>query len=327
MLTDYENMNFKQRKIIGHRKQIEIIAKSINSDKVFPVWIFLGADGIGKTSVAYKFAKCLLADLNSVNENLDLADDSKIHNSVDNRTHPDFFVMDSASPSIDEARILMGKVNKSPSLSRRRVVIIENADKLNKNIYNSLLKILEEPPRDTVFILVCSTIGNLPITLQSRAIKLKFNPLNKSEVMLALSLFDVENAETLASISDGSVGNALYLYENNGIDLYQHLLRAFSSDYETSHKTVKYIIENKLCDNFGLIKQLIIKVLKEYIDTIAEVKINDHFASSVGKVSIDHETEKVLQIISNLNRGELLMLDKNGMVAEVFEIFFERCEV
>jgi len=320
-------MNFKQRKIIGHRKQIEAVAKSINSNKIFPVWIFWGVDGIGKTSVAYKFAKCLLSDLESVNENLDIADDSKIHNLVENKTHPDFFVMDSASPSIDEARILMGKISKAPSLSKRRVVIIENADKLNKNIYNSLLKILEEPPRDTVFILICSTIGNLPVTLQSRAIKLKFNPLSKSEVVLALSLVDVENSETLASISDGSVGDALYLYENNGVDLYQHLLRAFSSDYQTSHKTVKYIIENKLCENFRLIKQLIIRVLKEYIDTITEVKISDCFSRSVGKVSVDHETEKVLQIISNLNRGENLMLDKNGMIAEVFETFFERDEI
>jgi len=316
-------MSFKQRKIIGHRKQIGVIAKSINSDKVFPVWIFWGTDGIGKTSVAYKFAKCLLSDLNSINESLDIPDDSKIHNLVDNKTHPDFFVLDSISPSIDEVRILMGKVRKTPSLSRRRVVIIKNADKLNKNIYNSLLKILEEPPRDTVFILICSTIGNLPITLQSRAIKLKFNPLSNSEIVLALSLFDVENAEILASISDGSIGDALYLYENNGVDLYQHLLRAFSSDYQTSHKTVKYIIENKLCDNFGLIKQLIIRVLKEYIDTITEIKVNDYFLQSIGRVSIDHETEKVLQIISNLNRGEILMLDKNGMIAEVFETFYE----
>lgn len=320
-------MKFKQRKIIGHRKQIDVIARSINSAKIFPVWIFWGANGIGKTSVAYKFAKCLLADLDSVNENLDLADDSKIHNLVDNNTHPDFFVLDSTSPSIHEVRVLMGKVRKTPSLSRRRVVIIENADKLNKNIYNSLLKILEEPPRDTIFILICSTIGNLPITLQSRAIKLKFNPLSNSEVMLALSLFDIENTEILASISDGSIGDTLYLYENNGIDLYQHLLKAFSSDYQTSHKTVRYIIENKLCDNFGLIKQLIIRVLKEYIDTLTEIKINDYFSQSIGKVSVDHEAEKAWQIISNLNRGEILMLDKNGMIAEVFETFYETSEM
>lgn len=327
MLINYENMSFKQRKIIGHRKQIELIARSINFDKVFPVWIFWGADGIGKTSVAYKFAKCLLADLDSVNESLDIPDDSKIHNLVDNKTHPDFFMLDSASPSINEVRILMGRVRKTPSLSKRRVVIIQNADKLNKNIYNSLLKILEEPPRDTVFILICSNIGSLPITMLSRAIKLKFNPLSAPEMTLALSLFDVEKAEILTSISDGSIGDALYLYENNGIELYQHLLKAFSSDYKTSHKTVKYIIENKLSDNFRLIKQLIIRVLKEYIDTITEIQINDYFSQFIGKVSVDHETEKVLQIISNLNRGEALMLDKNGMIAEVFETFFERCEI
>ena len=320
-------MSSKQRKIIGHSKQVGLIAKSINSNKIFPVWIFWGADGIGKTSIAYKFAKCLLADLDSVNENLDLPEDNKIHNWVDNKTHPDFFVMDSTSPSIDDARALMGKLRKSPSLSKRRVVIIENADKFNKNVYNSLLKILEEPPRDTVFILICSNIGGLPITLLSRAIKLKFNPLSHSEVILALNLFDVENPEILASISEGSIGNALYLYENDGINLYQHLLKAFSSDYQTSHKAVRYIIENKLCDNFGLIKQLIIRVLKEYINTITEIKVNDYFSQSIGKVSIDHETEKVLQIISNLNRGELLMLDKNGMIAEVFETFYEMNEM
>lgn len=320
-------MSSKQRKIIGHSKQVGLIAKSINSNKIFPVWIFWGADGIGKTSIAYKFAKCLLADLDSVNESLDLPEDNKIHNWVDNKTHPDFFVMDSTSPSIDDARALMGKLRKSPSLSKRRVVIIENADKFNKNVYNSLLKILEEPPRDTVFILICSNIGGLPITLLSRAIKLKFNPLSHSEVILALNLFDVENPEILASISEGSIGNALYLYENDGINLYQHLLKAFSSDYQTSHKAVRYIIENKLCDNFGLIKQLIIRVLKEYIDTITEIKVNDYFSQSIGKVSIDHETEKVLQIISNLNRGELLMLDKNGMIAEVFETFYEMNEM
>ena len=320
-------MSSKQRKIIGHSKQVKIIAKSINSNKIFPVWIFWGADGIGKTSIAYKFAKCLLADLDSVNENLDLPEDNKIHNWVDNKTHPDFFVMDSTSPSIDDARVLMEKLRKTPSLSKRRVTIIENADKLNKNIYNSLLKILEEPPRDTVFILICSNIGSLPITLLSRAIKLKFNPLSHSEVILALNLFDIENPEILASISEGSIGNALYLYENDGINLYQHLLKAFSSDYQTSHKAVRYIIENKLCDNFGLIKQLIIRVLKEYIDTITEIKINDYFSQSIGKVSIDHETEKVLQIISNLNREELLMLDKNGMIAEVFETFYEMSKI
>lgn len=316
-------MGFKQRKIIGHRKQFEIIANSINFGKVFPVWIFSGADGIGKTSVAYKFAKCLLADLDSVNENLDIPDDSKIHNWVDNRTHPDFFVMDSASPSIDEARILMGKVCKAPSLSKRRVVIIENADRLNKNISNSLLKILEEPPRDTVFILICDSVGGMPITLLSRAIKLKFSPLSHAEVELALSLFDVENASILSSISGGSVGDALYLYENNGVDLYQNFLSAFSSDYETSHKTVKYIIENKLCDNFGLIKRLIIRVLKVYTDTITEIKVDDRFSGFIGRVSIDREVKKALQIISDLNRGEALMLDKNGLVAEAFETFFE----
>ena len=125
----------KQRKIIGHRKQLNALAKSINSDKIFPVWIFCGPNGIGKTSIAYKFAKCLFSDAESVNENLDLTDEHKIHNLVENKIHPDFFSMDNASPSIDDVRNLMDKIKKTPTLSKRRVIIIENAENFNKIDY------------------------------------------------------------------------------------------------------------------------------------------------------------------------------------------------
>lgn len=314
-----------EKKIIGHKKQINLIAKSIRLDRIHPFWIFFGIDGIGKSTIAHKFAKCLLSESNEFYENLDLPFNDKVHNLVDNKTHPDFFEINNLVTTIDEIRDLTNKVRKTSALSRRKVIIINHAEDLNKNICNSLLKILEEPPKNTIFILVCSGFGKLPITLLSRAIKLHFNPLNKDEVLTVLNSLKIGNAKTLVEIADGSIGDALYLHENDGINLYKNISGGFSSDYENSNKTMKFLIENNFCsENFKLLKKLIIKVLKAYLDTIIQIDIDSNFEKFINKVSIDHEVEKILKIISDMNREDILQLDKSAIISGIFETFFER---
>lgn len=316
-------MELKQRKIFGHRKQEEILAKAIASGKVFPVWFFHGEDGIGKESIAIKFAKCLLCDNFSPQSNLDLDDNHEIHSKVDNRVHPDFFMLDMPSISIDSLRSVIGKIRMTPTISKRRVVIISNAETLSKNVSNALLKILEEPPRDTIFILLCANFGTIPITLLSRAYKLRFNPLDESTMESVLRLYDVEDPKTLAKISEGSVGTALKMNESNGVQLYYEILRVLASDYSAATDFVASIIDKHLVDSFYILKKLIIQAMKTYIDNITGLKQDEIFHAMCVK-SIPREIDKVMEIISLLNQGEILQLDKNAMIAEAFELFFER---
>ncbi|GHU18900.1 hypothetical protein FACS189472_07910 [Alphaproteobacteria bacterium] len=325
----------KTLSILGHEKTEATLARAIISGKIFPTWIFQGPFGVGKSTVAQRFAKCLLSGTTPSKLSLDIPPDNPVHKLVALRTHPDFFVLEQKeeSVSIDETRDLLLKIHKAPSLSKWKVVLLENAANLNKNIYNSLLKILEEPPKSTVIIMICDSVGYIPKTLLSRASKLRFNVIDTNLVEKALKDRDIENAKRIAELSGGSIGAAIYIHNNNGIDIFDNLLNAFdsSSGNDNYKKHLKYLFDNKLCDNFFIIKKCMAHILKIYVDIICdsvgnensnEVRILKNFRNRNMFSGTDTEVKKVMEAIAMLSGGERLMLDKNSLLVYVFEKFF-----
>jgi hypothetical protein len=320
--------------IFGHEKEEAALAAAIVNNRIFPTWIFHGPSGIGKASIAVKFAKCLLSGIIPEREgnslNIDL--DNDIHKLVDLRTHPDFFILEQSdeSISIDDTRKLLLKVRKSPALSKRRVVILENSSSFNKNIYNSLLKMLEEPPRDTVIIMICNHTGTMPETLLSRAAKVRFNSLNKDLVQHILDQKGIKNAKELAKLSEGSIGYAIYLSENNGIEIYKNILKGFFYDGSCYQKTLKWIIDNNLCDKFQIIKTSILRILRIYINILSGIEVENSTEeieilgpiANVRRNFLDYEIKKNQEILFMLNICESAMLDKNAVVVDTFERFF-----
>jgi DNA polymerase-3 subunit delta' len=240
--------NVRNDGTVGRAREEAQLARALIRNKIFPTWIFHGISGIGKAHVAVKFAKHLLADVIPMEESLGGGLNDITHSLVDSHTHPDFFMQEQTSEpaTIEDARALFLRVRKTPALSKRRVVIWENASDLNKSIYNSLLKILEEPPAHTVIILICNGIGTIPQTLLSRAAKIYFPPLEESAIKLILDDMNVKNSERLAQLADGSAGYAWQLHANNGIEVYDNILNAFSSGGDIYPKTLKCIIDNNL---------------------------------------------------------------------------------
>lgn len=328
----YSISSDKLMEILGHNEVEKALAKAISSNKIFPTWIFCGPFGVGKASIATKFAKCLLSDKVVPGESLDIVKDDPVNSLVDKRTHPDFFVLEQTTEavSIDEIRELMLKIRKKPTISKWRVVLIENASYFNKNIYNSLLKILEEPPKDTVIILICQNIGYMPKTLLSRASKINFNPIDDVVVKKILDKIGVGDSIELTKLSDGSVGYALYLEKHGGLKVFYNLLSIFDS-YKNKKYNIEYLFEGDLNENFKMIKEMLTKLLKLYIETLTEtidVKKYEReisiFKNIISKYhpNIDVEAKKVIEIISMLNKSEALMLDKSSVIVYAFEKFF-----
>lgn len=323
-----------QSVIIGHEKVEEELGRSIVSGKVFPTWIFSGPFGVGKASIAKKFAKCLLSGFKPAMgalHPLDIPEDNPIHRLVDQRTHPDFFILEQSdeSVSINATRELMQKIHKKPTMSEWRVVIIENASNLNKNIYNSMLKVLEEPPKNTAIIMICQNTGNIPRTLLSRASKMVFGPLKDYQVESVLrKTGKVPEAEVakIAKISNGSVGYALYLKENGGLEIFEKLVKAFR---EGDKKPIQYLIENNLAGNFRIIKESLLKIFQTYVRQISGIEIGckgddgDVMFEVPRGIDVDRATKKILEIISMIDRTESLMLDKTAVLAYAFEKFFD----
>jgi DNA polymerase-3 subunit delta' len=322
-------------KIFGHEKIEKILANAIKTKKIFPTWVFCGPFGVGKSSVAFKFAKILLSGQTECDDSLTIDPNDPVNNLVEMRIHPDFFVLEQSneSVSIDDIRDLLQKIRKTPAISKWRVVIIENASHLSKNIYNSLLKILEEPPKDTVIIIICNNVGFIPKTLLSRVYNIHFKPLDNSIVKIALDNMQIEDSEALARISNGSVGYALFLKNYNGVEIFNRLLDAFkySPDGNIYKKSLQYLIDNNLTENFTIIKESLIQILSMYISTLTAMidqKECDHAVSIFQSIikekelHMDTETKKVMEIISMLYKCESLMLDKNAVLVYVFEKFF-----
>jgi len=236
------------REVIGHRRLIELISRSIARDTLPPSLLFAGPPGIGKRLVAVSTAQAL----NCLSrpeprrpetppervENLALFEPLEPEAPLEPLTplepleplagcglcraciriargvHPDVIVVEpgeSGSIKIDVVRDVIDRAGYRPFEGRRRVVIIDEADALVPAAQNALLKTLEEPPSASVFILVSSRPDALLPTVRSRCPKLRFHPLSVDEVARALVERGrtEEEARAVAATADGSIGRAL----------------------------------------------------------------------------------------------------------------------
>ena len=149
-----------------------------------------------------------------------------------------------ASLEVEQIRKIAPFLRKTSSEGGWRVVIIDDADTMNRNAQNALLKILEEPPAKTVIMLVTHRAGALIPTIKSRSQTMHFNPLNREILADLLNKTETppapEQKDTLIDMAEGSIGKAITLIEEEGTEMLQtvlSLLQADKPDWKTIHKT------------------------------------------------------------------------------------------
>ena len=151
-------------KIIGHNEQLKILNESYHVQ--FPhAWIFNGIKGIGKYSTAVSFIRSVCKIKGSNTQN--------------------FFEINSEENPVlvDDIRLLINQINLTNANENQNCfIIIDNANSLNFNSYNAMLKTIEDPPSNTIIIFISHDIKRIPKTIASRCIKLDFKPLNKKNM-------------------------------------------------------------------------------------------------------------------------------------------------
>lgn len=211
--------------LFGHDAQIATFHDAIASGKMHHAWLLTGTRGIGKARFADAAALRLLAEAAGPKPSepgLDVSAEHPVARLIDAGSHPDFkrlerLVRDNGelarSISIAQVRGLQGLFATTPSLSPRRVIVIDSIDDLERSAANALLKNLEEPPADTVFLLVSHAPGKLLPTIRSRCRILRFAALNPENMEKALrSALPVavdKEIEALVSAGAGSPGTAI----------------------------------------------------------------------------------------------------------------------
>lgn len=189
---------------IWQHEQRDYLNDMLRAEKFPHALLFTGPDGTGKTQFAIEYAKKLLCSSDQ-NEACGSCHSCDVF-SAD--THPDYLNIAPAEEGkmigVDVIRELIVKLSKTSQFGGKTVAIIENAEQLNRNSANALLKTLEEPTNNTVLILVCSYPHRLLPTIRSRCLQLAFPTPEKNLALSYLQSDNVKDAELYLQIAHGS---------------------------------------------------------------------------------------------------------------------------
>jgi DNA polymerase-3 subunit delta' len=218
------------------------------SGRLHHAWLLTGPRGIGKATLAWRFARFLLAGgqgglFAGSTDLLDVAPDAPGRALVDARSHPDLFhlrrTLDPKTDRIrteivvDDVRDLGEFMHMTPALGDWRVAIVDPADEMNRNAANAVLKILEEPPPRAVLLIVAHAPGRLLPTIRSRCRRLALPPLADETVVRLLGIYAASTAQeerlALAGLADGSIGRALELASAGSLGLYRDMVELLAT--------------------------------------------------------------------------------------------------
>lgn len=217
--------------LLGHAAAEQTLLEAARNGRLHHAWLITGPIGIGKATLAYRFARRLLAGLPGSGESLwlDLAD--PVFRRVAAGGHADLrTVTRTVDPKtgrqhreilVDDVRAGTEFLHLTAIEGGWRIMVVDPAELLNANAANALLKILEEPPASALLLLVCAAPGRLPATLRSRCRMLRLAPLDLTtmQTLLARYLPEVaaEERARLAVLAEGSPGRALRLADEEGV--------------------------------------------------------------------------------------------------------------
>lgn len=219
--------------LVGQGDAERALGEAATHGRLHHAWLLSGPEGIGKATLAYRFARYLLdpADRTPGSGDLFVPPESPVSRKIEAQGHPDLLAVTrgltgdrknfAAEIRVDEIRRVGSFLASTAGAGGWRVVIIDKADELNVNSANALLKVLEEPPERSIFLLVCERPQRLPATLRSRCRTLTLRPLTASDVLAVIGRLhpgDQPGHASLAKAADasgGSVRRALQLLEHD----------------------------------------------------------------------------------------------------------------
>ena len=270
-------MSFKD--IIGQERAIKILTKSLKKSKVSSSYIFVGSEGTGKKLTAIEFAKAL--NCLDLKKNIEACENCQSCNEINKRYSPDLKIVEATKDSIkiEQIREIRKDIELKPFKNRKKVYIIDKAEKMTLEASNCLLKTIEEPPYYAIIILICSRIDPILPTIVSRCQIINFGLITSIKIK-ELSLSKIKNiekekAEIISKLAQGSIGKAFKL----------------STDKE-------YFIRRE--------------TLLNYLSTIVPGKYSNDFFEKVDKIIFEiDKIEEILEIIKLWYR-DILIIKKTG---------------
>jgi len=207
--------------VVGQEHILKALENSIQHNKLHQAYMFSGTRGVGKTTIARVFAKCLNCQTGDMPQPKPCNECSACIEIKSGR-HIEFLEVDAASRTgVDDMRELLESVQYKPANARYKIYLIDEVHMLSKSSFNALLKTLEEPPPHVMFLMATTEVEKVPKTVLSRCLQLnlKIIPENqiREHIQSLLDLesikYDEESLDLIANSAQGSIRDGLTLLD------------------------------------------------------------------------------------------------------------------
>ena len=215
----YRPSNFSE--VVGQEHILRALENSIKHNKLHQAYIFSGTRGVGKTTIARVFAKCLNCQ-NGEMPQLVPCDQCAACLEIKAGRHIEFLEVDAASRTgVDDMRELLESVQYKPANARFKIYLIDEVHMLSKSSFNALLKTLEEPPPHVIFLMATTEVEKVPKTVLSRCLQLNLKVIPETKIydhlesLLKLESikYDEESVRLIANSAKGSIRDGLTLLD------------------------------------------------------------------------------------------------------------------
>ncbi len=343
--------------LIGQRETEQVLLEAFHGARMAHAWLISGPEGIGKSTLAHRFARYVLAqgptestaglfgdDLpQSLPETLYVDPQTPVFQRVAAGSHGDLLTI-RRTPNergklrtdivVDDVREAGNFLSKTASEGGWRLVIVDSADEMNRNAANALLKVLEEPPDHALLLLVSHNPGQLLPTIRSRCRRLNLELLGAEDMDALLlkyepNLSDSDRAQ-LIELSGGSIGHAVDLVAAGGIDLYRTCLALLATLPKLSitklHSLAEQLAKAGAEEQFNTAMDLLRGILARLLRFQAEGAANGVAFSEeralferIGPAAgLDRWLEVWEKMGSLLERAGAVNLDRKQVVLNVF---------
>ena len=290
--------------ILAQDHIIDHFKKAIKADRLSHAYIFTGQDGVGKTLFAKEFTKTLFCR-NDKNDSCNLCSNCI---RIEKNCHPDVFYTGREAKAkfikIEDIRNLQHSVRISPLESDYKVFTIKDADRMNEEASNCLLKTLEEPSPHTIFILIANSISTVKETIKSRCQTIRFHPIPTHIIENQLtSKYDSDPIKIgwISRFCNGSLGNAPAILDNNYYEMNNDIVtRMIEPDMDSLFLAENIIdsylsAEDSLEEKREALKSILNCILQFYRDLLI-VKIRNGQNDQKNKIFLlNEDCENILQ--------------------------------
>lgn len=207
--------------VVGQEHILKALENSIQHNKLHQAYMFSGTRGVGKTTIARVFAKCLNCQTGDMPQP-EPCNECSACMEIKAGRHIEFLEVDAASRTgVDDMRELLESVQYKPANARYKIYLIDEVHMLSKSSFNALLKTLEEPPSHVMFLMATTEVEKVPKTVLSRCLQLNLKIIPENQIREHIqSLLDLESIKydeeslgLIANSAQGSIRDGLTLLD------------------------------------------------------------------------------------------------------------------